>query len=252
MIVPDDFTAPLAQWLKGGARLPRLDFFAKAKADLEFGAFIALVKVEPLYKAGRFPAQSLQQSWDKNHAYVTRVLEIVRPDEDSRYIDLDHEDRLEVREELGPPPPPCLPLYLISVGAEASEKLMYVGKTSSATGRFSRGHHAITHLLDPRYGAEAKQIYRAQVMLTTDSGTTEEQSHIDYFPLEWVHPFELAAEYLDSMESQLIFEFQPKLNIRKKGRYTAQHPMCLQVSNCIAGSTFLDGLWLYPPADGST
>jgi hypothetical protein len=130
----------------------------------------------PLHESVNFPAESLDQSWHAVREYVTASLEIIRSDEP---VCLDREEVEMIREGLGDPPPQCYPLYFLTCGTAPNEHLVYIGKTSSSSGRFRGGHRAISLLHHPKYEGLLKTIYLGCVMLLNED---------DYLPLEWIEP----------------------------------------------------------------
>lgn len=95
---------------------------------------------------------------------------------------------------------------------DSGEELVYVGKTKN-TSRFNGGHSAALKLHAPEYSNKQKKIYRSTVWFHNDE---------EYISLDWIQPEALAHELLDSIESHLIYQFQPSLNIEKKIKPTAK------------------------------
>lgn len=130
-----------------------------------------------------------------------------------------------ILEQLGSLPLMCLPLYLLTVHPPHDvEQVVYVGKTSSKTKRFSGGHVAISKLHDPKFANAEKWLYLASVMLLDEND--------GYLPLEEIGPMSLATEVLASVEAQLIYDLQPQLNTQGRSRCLAKRPLSsIQVQN---------------------
>lgn len=127
-----------------------------------------------------------------------------------------------ILKEVGEPPMPCLPIYLIScMKAGKKEELLYVGKTKTAS-RFSGGHLAVLKLHDPIYAGLVKKIYRANIWFYFGD---------EYIALDWVQPEELALKLFDNVESQLIYHFQPTLNSNKKKYKCVQWDFSIHIQN---------------------
>jgi hypothetical protein len=148
---------------------------------------------------------------------------------------LDSEEREMILSQLGNPPEPCLPIYIITIGDRGSERVVYVGK-SKTNSRFNGGHAAALKLHAPSYQNLRKRIYRCSLWFHDSR---------DYIALEWMKPESLALEFLDSIESQLIFHFKPELNTLKKSNYCATKPVCFHIQN-LAGRRFIDDEIIFP------
>ena len=116
---------------------------------------------------------------------------------------------------------PSLPIYLITCTEDENEELVYVGKTEN-TSRFTGGHSAALKLHAPEYANKEKRIYRSTVWFHNDD---------EYISLDWVQPQQLAVELLDSVESHLIYSFQPKLNTAKKKKKYAKWDFYIHIQN---------------------
>ncbi|MEF7438284.1 hypothetical protein V4V36_13540 [Paenibacillus lautus] len=192
--------------------LPILDRYRLKDINFEYGCFIALDVCLPLYKVLEINAQSLQDTWGKIDDYVTNSLRIIT-DVYGEEIEIDAKDKLrdvdreiinEIEYRLKEPPRACYPLYFISVGDGIDERLVYVGKTSSKTHRFSGGHSAALKLHAPKYEGLSKHIYFGTVVFLDNNK--------NYMPLEFIQPFEDAKSLLSNLEAGLIFNLQPELN----------------------------------------
>lgn len=95
------------------------------------------------------------------------------------------------------------PIYLITVEAEDTQNIVYVGQTSGQSGRFVGGHAAITKLHDPIYNDRKKCIYMCGLQVRIDEDAWVD---IEFLPLD------LARSYLSRVESQLILELDCALN----------------------------------------
>jgi len=150
---------------------------------------------------------------------------------------LDREEVEMIKEELGDPPPPCLPIYLISLrDKNGVEELVYVGITST-TNRFLGGHKVALRLHHPKFQQYDKLIYQCVVWLHFDD---------EYIALEWLEPEGLPDAFLESVEAQLIYHFQPRFNIQKKKKFSAKYPLGLHIQNSL-GEKFLSDQMVFPP-----
>jgi hypothetical protein len=210
----------LKGWLDRTDPLQSFIDLEKRPPNQEFGGFLSLDEMVPAYESNTLPSESLSDSWEKTHSYVSSSLEIIHA---SDPLWLDNEEVEMIINELGEPPPICYPLYLISVESKGAERLVYVGKTSSSNGRFKGGHAALTKLLNPKYDGQIKRLYLAGVVLLADDKSLQ--------PLEWVKPLARAEELLSSIESQLIFTFKPGLNTQHVKKNNASWPVSLHIQN---------------------
>jgi len=221
--------SPLQPWLE--RRDPLRAFFNVdlKQPNREIGGFIGIDISVPFHRAGDLSAQSLRISWQKMNTYVQKSLELIAADQPDW---LDRDEARIITSELGAPPLPCYPIYFVSVGHDENERPIYVGKTSAKTKRFQSGHHIATKLHDSKYNGLSKKIYLGCVMLLTDDK--------DYLPLEWVHPLLAAEKILNSIESILIYNFKPELNIRGRKTCNPSFPVRLHLQNDSENSSFLD------------
>lgn len=146
--------------------------------EKEIGCYLVIQSSFPLYETVNIPAQSLNISWQVNQDYAS-----------SNYT--------------GQAPLACYPIYLITVGDDKNERLVYIGKTSSQSARFSSGHRAITKLHHPKYDGMTKRVYLCCIVFL--KGSNEIQ-------IEWIRSFEFAEKLLKQFEANLIFWSQPELN----------------------------------------
>lgn len=155
------------------------DLFAPEKGG---DCFLVVQSVCGLHESVNLAAQSLDESWRENDEYIKSGC-------------------------VGTPPLACHPIYLISIGDGEEEKIVYVGKTSSNSSRFSSGHAAISKLHAPEYDGLSKRLYLCGVVFLK-SGKE--------IPVEWVNPFCHAESLLKSFEANLIYWTQPELNTQHK------------------------------------
>lgn len=146
--------------------------------DKNIGCFLVLQSSYALHETIDLTAQSLDASWKVNQNYISSNC-------------------------AGEAPLACYPIYLITVGDGADERLVYIGKTSSKISRFSSGHSAITKLHNPKYGGLSKRVYLCCVVFL--KGTYE-------IPVEWIQPFTFAKTLLKEFEANLIYGNKPELN----------------------------------------
>lgn len=146
--------------------------------DKEIGCFLVLQSSHALHETLELTAQSLETSWQANQKYISSGCP-------------------------GKPPLACYPIYLITVGDGENERLVYIGKTSSKSSRFSSGHAALTKLHHPKYDGLSKRVYLCCVVFLKDGHE---------IPIEWIKPFEFAENLLESFEANLIYWNKPELN----------------------------------------
>jgi hypothetical protein len=182
--------------------------------NLEFGAFLVLHSVHALHETIDLPAQSLNESWFQN----------------DRYFHATEKEAL--------PPLACMPIYVITIGEGESEKVVYIGKTTSKSSRFMAGHKAMTRLHAPRYDGLKKRLYRCCVVLL--SGRKNE------IPLEWITPYPAAKEMLSTFENILIYNFQPELNTQLKNRAPVTTIGSIHIQNLTSTSDFLNDEFVWP------
>lgn len=211
---------PLTAWINRQAPIPQR-FINDQTIDAYSSPWEGWVGIEerlPVHEVLKAPWLAYDEIRTRTQAYLLKASKIINGLEGGW---LDSEEREMILGALGPPPPPCLPLYLISVGDEEREELLYIGKTTTAN-RFTNGHHVFTALHAPEYATKKKFIYRCCIVFYL----SEER-----IALEWVEPTELAREILDSAEAQLIYNLQPPLNRARKERLEARKPITLHIQN---------------------
>lgn len=170
--------------------------------DKEVGCLLVLQSSYALHETIELPAQSLISSWRNNKEYISSSC-------------------------IGEPPLACYPIYLITVGNKENEKLVYIGKTSSSSSRFTSGHTAISKLHHPKYDGLSKRVYLCCVVFL--NGSNE-------IPIEWVQPFSFAKTLLKSFEANLIYWNQPELNTHHKKNEPVFEYGQVQVQN-VTGET---------------
>ena len=187
--------------------------------------WLSIEEVAPLYKANEMDWIGLIKSREVTSDYLEQASDIIDGLEGGW---LDREEREWILEKLGDPPLPSLPIYLITCVDDEVEELVYVGKTEN-TSRFTGGHSAALKLHAPEFEGKDKKIYRSTVWFHNDD---------EYISLDWVQPEALAVDLLDSVESHLIYSFQPKLNTSKRKNKNAKWDFYIHIQN------FLDGGFL--------
>ena len=211
---------PLSSWLKRTHSLPSR-FYDKGHIDTpseDWSVWVELEEMKPIYLVTEMNWLSLKDSREKTKDYLENASEIINGLEGGW---LNSEERMWILEKLGEPPLPCLPIYLMTYGDGSVEKLVYVGKTKSSS-RFSGGHTAALKLHNPRYDNRNKRVYRCSVWFHFNE---------EYIALDWIQPETLALKLLDSVESQLIFHFQPELNTNKKSKNNAEWIFYIHIQN---------------------
>jgi len=211
--------------------LPILDRYRLKDINSEYGCFIALDICLPLYKVLDMDAQSLEGTWNKVNDYVSNAFRIIVDvygeemgiSEEDKLRDVDREIIHEISSQLKSPPAACYPLYFITVGDGNKERLVYIGKTSARTHRFSGGHSVGLKLHAPEYEGLSKHIYFGTVVFLDNDKK--------YMPLEFIQPFEDAKNLLSNLEAGLIYNLKPELNSVYLKRYHALFDMYVNIEN---------------------
>lgn len=197
--------------------------------------WVSLEERHPLHLAHELEWLNLKESFARSKAYIDKAFNIIGSN------DVEEEgDAIAVKSELGEPPPPSLPLYLISISGNGMEKVVYVGKTQSEN-RFEGGHLASQKLLHPKYKPYDANLYRCSITMPIND---------DWILLDWIDPFEVAEIILDDVESQFIHHFRPELNVNKVTRNCAIHPTTIQIQNIVEKckqDSFLNDYFIHPP-----
>ena len=231
----DKSSHPLVAWLNRKHPLPER-FYNDTIVDVIDGTWncwVAIEERQPLHLADRIEWSGLEESRQRTAAYLKEASEIISGLEGGW---LDSEESLMVREAIGEPPPPCLPIYFIGTqDKDESANVAYIGITRT-NNRFSGGHKAALHLHAPEYQNHVKYIYQASVWFYDDK---------QYLPLEWLLPSNVANTILESIESQLIYDLRPPMNERKKEKDCATIPLEIHVEN-FAGDGLAKDHFVYP------
>ncbi|MCK5450861.1 MAG: hypothetical protein KAI70_03760 [Candidatus Omnitrophica bacterium] len=211
---------PLSPWSKGKQPLPER-LYGKIKddnPDESWDVWISMEEMGPIYKAKEMDWLSLKDSRDRTQQYLKEASELINGLEGGW---LDGEERLMLFKELGEPPKPCLPLYIITCGKGKEEKVVYAGITKNSS-RFKGGHLASLKLHHPKYEGKLKRVYRCSIWFHFNG---------EYIFLDWIQPDSVAVELLDSIESQFIYHFQPELNTRKKKKNYTKWEFSIHIQN---------------------
>lgn len=222
------FINPLSGWINGNHSLP-IRFYGNNHIDKptnNWSIWLTLEEKSPLYLAGKLKWISLKDSRQKTKVYLNEASEIINGLNGGW---LDSEEQQIILNKIGEPPLPCLPIYLITLAGNQHEKVAYVGKTKSSS-RFSSGHFVGLDLHNPIYKEYNKHIYRCSIWFYFNG---------EYIVLDWIQPEFIALQLLDSIESQLIYYFQPELNTNKKKRNHTQWSFYIHIQN------FNDGKFLH-------
>lgn len=223
---------PLESWLRGSHPIPRR-FYTSKVADLpnsEWCAWLSIEECAPLHQVNSMNWLSLRQARIETNCYLNSAAELIGGLEGGR---LDREEQVQIIGQLGAAPLPSLPIYLISCGEDENEQLVYVGKTKNVS-RFSGGHAVALKLHAPEYQSKPKRVYRSTIWFHFND---------EYISLDWIHPEKLALKILDSIESQLIYAFQPALNTHKKKANLALWDFRIHIQNFQRGH-FLNDTFL--------
>jgi len=226
--------SPLTSWIDRKHPLPAR-FYTPGHVDIpddKWATWLGLEEVSPLHLADSLEWLGLKESRRITAQYLSDAGSLISGLSGAW---LDGEEREWILEDLGAPPEPCLPIYIITTGDGNSEQAVYIGK-SKTNSRFSGGHSAALKLHAPVYRRLRKRIYRCSIWF---------HDNRDYIALEWMEPESLALEFLDSIESQLIFKFKPPLNTLKKNNYCATKPVLLHIQN-FSGRRFIDDTIISP------
>lgn len=219
--------------------LPILNRYRLKDINSEYGCFIGLDVCFPLHKVLEIEAQSLEDTWNEINYYLTNAFRIITDEygedlgieEAEKLRDVDRKIIQEIEYQLKTPPNACYPIYFISVGDGTEERLVYVGKTSSKTHRFSGGHSAALKLHAPEYEGLSKHIYFGTVVLLDQEK--------NYMPLEFIQPLEDAKNLLSTIEAGLIYNLKPELNSTYLNNSHARFDMLVNIENHSFRSNFL-------------
>ncbi|NMQ30316.1 hypothetical protein E4Q23_22690 [Candidatus Accumulibacter phosphatis] len=197
--------------------------------------FVALDTFFEVHEAPHTPLKTLKQSWIDTKTYVSQACLLLGRSRPGHALSLN--ERATVLAALGEPPGPAWPLYFFTVGDLAEERIVYIGKTNAETHRFYAGHTTITALHRPEYRGLRTRLYLATVTIYSDEDR--------YIPLEWVHPTVLRETLWSDAEAQLIYYYQPELNIDLKAVDASKMPTSLTLHN-YSGTKNFDAISLQP------
>lgn len=207
--------SPLEEWLDRRTDLKSYINIDDIQADFELGGFLIFDNVIPIYQAIDLEAESLDLSWQKTNDYLEKAFDIIN-EEYPQKISLDKEEARMILDELDKAPKIMHPIYIMTVEKDNKEEIVYIGQTSSSKSRFKGGHSAISKLHLPKFEGFTKKLYQCGILLLNEDN--------ELVPLEWIKPLDKAKELLNSIEAQLIFHFQPELNILlKKNNNTTKY-----------------------------
>ncbi|WP_144647261.1 hypothetical protein [Priestia megaterium] len=223
----------------GAGYIPILDRYRLKDINSEYGCFIGLDVCFPLYKVLDMEAQSLEGTWNEVNDYVTNAFNIIadgngkeveiKEDMKLRYVG-EFIDKIKSQQKASPPTA-CYPIYFISVGDNEDEKLVYIGKTSAKTHRFSGGHRAALKLHAPEYEGLSKHIYFGTVVFLDHKKK--------YMPLEFIRPLEDAESLLSNLEAGLIYNLKSELNTTYLNKNYARFDMLINIENHSSRSDLL-------------
>lgn len=219
---------PLSAWVNRDHPLPSR-FYDGQHMDTpcaEWSAWVGLEEVKSLHEADKFNWQGLENSRKITDDYLSHASDLIGGLDGGW---LDREEREMILSDIGKPPKPCLPIYIVSTIGSDGEDIQYIGKTRTET-RFKGGHSAALKLLNPKYDGLEKKIYCCSVWFHIED---------EYIALEWIQPKERALEILDSVESHLIYHLQPLLNTQKKKNNKILWEFYIHIQNFI-GTNFLN------------
>lgn len=211
---------PLSSWINRTHPIPER-FYTPGHVDdpsNDWGVWLSIEEVAPIHKANEMNWISLIESRSRTNDYLERASELINGLSGGW---LDRWEQEVIQENIGQPPLPSLPIYLITCSDSNSEELVYVGKTENKS-RFTGGHSATLKLHAPEYTNKIKKIYRGTIWFHYNN---------EYISLDWIQPETLAIELLDSVESHLIYSFQPALNTSKRKRNCAKWDFYIHIQN---------------------
>lgn len=220
---------PLSSWINRTHPLPERFYNAghQDKPKDHWDVWLSVEEVAPLYLAQEMKWLSLKESRENTARYLEESSKLISG-LDGGWLDK-YEQEL-ILEKLGKPPLPSLPIYLISCSNGTEENLVYVGKTKN-TSRFAGGHTAALKLHNPKLRNTTKKIYRSTVWFYNND---------EYISLDWIQPEDMALQLLDSVESHLIYNFKPELNINKKKNVSAKWDFYIHIQNFLEGNFLND------------
>ena len=226
--LPSDVFRPLSAWVYGELFFMKGFEYYEWDVHVPVEMFVALDTFFDVHEAPQTPLKTLEQSWIDTKAYVAEACRILGRNRPGH--SLSEAERHKVLMAIGKPPGPAWPLYFFTVGDQAEEQIVYIGKTNAKTHRFYAGHSTITALHRPEYRGLRSRLYLATLTIISD------ERH--YIPLEWVHPQDLRNTLWSDAEAQLIYHFQPDLNTELKSNDASKMPIRLTLHNYSRTETF--------------
>lgn len=223
-------------WLKGTYQMPDFLDLTQALPNLNEGVWLGINRCMALHQVNDNDLFVFDDAWRDYNNYYRKAVRMALDYKPGNT--LDHEDRYNILRRLGPPPPVCYPIYIITCRQGEKEELIYIGKTASKHSRFAGGHSAALKLHDPRYKDCEKLIYQAQVM-------TFNTRHA-YLPLELIGDKHTGDKILNDVESILIFYYQPELNSKKKENCCAENDFTIHIQNFGSEGRFLKDEVIFP------
>ncbi|MFQ2302483.1 hypothetical protein ACK32U_22340 [Aeromonas dhakensis] len=226
--------APLSGWIKRTQPISER-FYTPGIADQpnsEWGVWISIEESTLLHDVQNMKWTSLKESRAKTQEYISEASDLINGLEGGW---LDREEQSMILEELGLPPNPSLPVYIITCKDknEENESVVYIGKTKNQS-RFGGGHQAALKLHHPKYDNKEKRIYRATIWFRFNN---------EYVNIDWIQPESLSLDLLDSLESHLIYNLQPELNIHKKKTNLCKWDFYVHIQNFLENNILDDEMF---------
>jgi len=155
--------SPLSGWINRNHNIP-IRFYSNTEIidspDCEsWSVWVSLEESALIHKATDMNWLSLKDSIESTNDYLEKSSDLICGLDGGS---LDGEEELMIKEQMGLPPIPCLPIYIITCEDNGIEKIVYIGKTSSDS-RFIGGHTAALKLHNPIYNNKIKRIYRYSI-----------------------------------------------------------------------------------------
>jgi hypothetical protein len=222
---------PLSEWIKATHPLPKRFLLQNYvdQFDEKWLSWVVMEEVAELHEVNKLNWVSLSESREKTKEYISRAASVIDGIDDDGW--LEKEEGFWIKAEIGDPPYPCLPIYIITVDSGEKERVVYIGKTKSAS-RFTGGHSAALKLHDPKYSGVKKSIYRCSIWFDIEE---------EYVAIDWIEPETLALDIFDSVESQLIYNLQPELNVDKRTKLIGKNLLdVIHIQNLSTGEILND------------
>ncbi len=247
--------SPLRDWVRGETELCDIKLIQNDDVNLDM-AFVRIEAVYKIHKSWKTPHQSLDQGKDAALAFVEACLDTigVASIPEAKILNAGQVKQLRDARLDKQVPPLCEPLYFFGVFRDPPQFSLpagipvavpvgqydpdvwaaYVGKKTSLTHRFEKGHAAFGMLHGPEYEGTRKYHFMARPFFLTKRGKLE-------VPVEWLP--ENAAAIVQDIERQLIFELPKTANHDHKDHNVPQ-PRNILITNLIPGyREFLHG-WM--------